>query len=158
MAAVQLLMLTFLVFKVVATGAGMSPAPIHGGNSVARETTVEAQLQPRAQSLDGPSYLNEMELRRIIREELAAHAAEIAASRSAEKSTVAVASVREPGNKQQLDVINRQLNGYISAGVISESEMAALQGDLATLDNAGRKEILGKLVRAMNSGSLKGHF
>ena len=154
----QILLLAFLVFRVVAIGTGMSPPPNHGSNAVAGGTTVATQLQPGARSEDGRFHLSEMELRKIIREELAVHTAEIAASQTAEKSNTAVESVREPGSKQQLAAVNRQLDDYIGAGVISESEMAAFQGDLATLDKAGRKEILGKLVRAMNSGSLKGHF
>jgi hypothetical protein len=151
-------MLAFLVARVLATDADWSLFAGHAGPSVVGEKTIGQQLQAGFGSKNNHSCLDEIELRRIIREELAAHPTAIAASQTAEKSGVAVEPLREPDSKRQLETVNRQLDNFIGAGAISESEMEALQGDIATLDSAGRKEILGKLVRAMNSGSLKGHF
>ena len=156
--ALLLLVLAFLVVRVVATDADKRLFADHAGSSVVGEAAAGAQLQAGVSSKDSHPCLDEMELRRIIREELAAHPPAIATSQTAEESNVAADSPREPGNKQRLEAVNRQLDDYIGAGAISESEMEALQSEIASLDKAGRHEMLGKLVRAMNSGSLQGRF
>jgi hypothetical protein len=50
------------------------------------------------------------------------------------------------------------VDDYIQTGVISESEMARLQSDIARLDPAARRAAMQKLVRALNSGALDGRL
>jgi hypothetical protein len=59
---------------------------------------------------------------------------------------------------EQIELVNRRVDDYISAGVISESEMARLQGDIARLDPAARRAAMQRLVRALNSGALDGRL
>jgi hypothetical protein len=93
--------------------------------------------------------LDEVELRRVIREELAAAAA----------GKVPAHGLPAPASSaDQVEFVNRQVDEYIRAGVISESEMARLQSDIARLDPAARRAALQKLVRAMNSGALDGRL
>ena len=95
-------------------------------------------------------------LRRIIREELSAQPL---GESDPDHSGVAVVPTVDPAEMQRRrDAIDQQIDYYSSIGQISETEMQALQAEIATLDTSGRREMLGKLTRAMNSGSIRGHL
>lgn len=102
--------------------------------------------------------LDEAEMRRVIREELAAIAATATpAPRSpstgpAEPSPVPVASAA------QVARVDQRVDEYIRSGVISDAEMARLQSEIATLDPAARRAVMQRLVRALNSGALDGRL
>jgi len=102
--------------------------------------------------------LDETEMRRVIREELAAAAAAGVPAQGTPASASAAVSPVPPSSADQVEFVNRQVDEYIRAGVISESEMARLQSDIATLDPAARRAAMQKLVRAMNSGALDGRL
>jgi hypothetical protein len=107
---------------------------------------------------ESPRCLDEAEMRRVIREEIvAAPAANVPtqsglAQNPAEIPPVPVASPAE------VALVNSQLDRYIQAGVISNSEMARLQSEIGKLDPAARHAAMQKLVRAMNSGALDGRL
>jgi hypothetical protein len=104
------------------------------------------------------SCLDEAELRRVIREELAAAAAARVPEQGAPAPASAAGSPAPPASADRVESVNRQVDEYIRAGVISESEMARLQSDIARLDPTARRAALEKLVRAMNAGALDGHL
>jgi hypothetical protein len=107
---------------------------------------------------EAPRCLDEAEMRRVIREEIvAASAAKVPvqgrpARNPAEIPPTPVAS------PAQVALVNRRVDDYIQAGVISESEMVRLQSDIARLDPAARRASMQKLVRALNSGALDGRL
>jgi hypothetical protein len=147
-----------LVVFILATGAGTTWFADADGNPIDGAAAGETRPQAGAGSQAGQRCLDEAELRRIIREELAASAA---ASLLAPPPATSGAVAQLPSAADaahQLDRVNQQLDEYIRAGSISEPEMAALQGEIARLDPAGQREALGKIVRAMNSGALAGHL
>lgn len=102
--------------------------------------------------------LDEVEMRRVIREELAM-AATAAPAASGPPMAGAVASTpAAAASPEQAELVNRRVDEYIRAGVISESEMTRLQSEIATLDPVARRAALQKIVRAMNSGALEGRL
>jgi hypothetical protein len=109
-------------------------------------------------SQDGRRCLDVAELRRIIREELAAQPTATTVARSPDSPGLDPAPPGEPRATRQLELVNRQVDDYIRAGAISEVQMADLQDEIARLDPAARREVLGKIARAMNSGALAGNL
>lgn len=150
-----LLLVLGLVVLIVATGAGTGWFTDADGKPNDGAAAGAAQQRAGVGSPASQRCLDEAELRRIVREELAA------ASHPARPPETLSAASQLPGEAdaaRQLEHVNRQLDEYIRAGSISEPEMAALQGEIAKLDPAGQRETIGKIVRAMNSGALAGHL
>ena len=143
---------------ILATGAGTNWFADADGTPINGAAAGGGQRQADFGSRASQGCVEEAELRRIVREELAASAAASLAARPPATSNT-VARLPSPADAaRQLDHVNRQLDEYIRAGSISEPEMAALQGEIAKLDPAGQQETIGKIVRAMNSGALAGHL
>jgi hypothetical protein len=103
-------------------------------------------------------YLDDKQLRQIIREELAAQLD--GSSGTDEKTDASTASnVTDHSEIQyQRELVAQQLEYHTSVGSISDTDMQMLQGEIAKLDAAGRKEMLGKLTRALNTGGLEGRL
>lgn len=93
-------------------------------------------------------------LREIIREELAA--LPLPANQADGADTYR--SMDPAEIEYQREQVAQQLEYHVSVGTISEVDMARLQMQIAKLDAAGRKEMLGELTRAMNSGRLEGRL
>lgn len=102
--------------------------------------------------------LSEAELRRIVREELAAYPAAITAAGTPDNPAGDTWRPGAPPGSKEFERIDQQVDEYIRVGAISDGEMAALQEELGRLDPAARRQLLGKIVRAMNSGKLKGNL
>jgi hypothetical protein len=96
-------------------------------------------------------------LRQIIRQELSAqlnaHSAEIESSEEDPQGPVSEAEYQ-----YRLEAALQDLDFYIREGEISDADMARLQGDIAGLDDEGRKQMLSLITQALNSGELKGNF
>ena len=116
--------------------------------------TYVADTQGRNDSGATYSYQDEDRLRAIIREELAA----LPLPASQADNANAYRSVNPAEIEYQREQVAQQLEYHISVGTISEVDMARLQMEIATLDEAGRREMLGALTRAMNSGRLDGRL
>lgn len=58
---------------------------------------------------------------------------------------------------QQRAVVEQQIENYRGTA-ISDAQMQDLQADIAQLDDATRKQMMGKLLRALNSGDIKGRL
>ena len=98
----------------------------------------------------------EEQLRRIVRAELAAwHAA-------GSDRRIDVSAAPRTGSavdqRAQLELVAQQLEQYRSQGYMSPIEMGNFQAEIAQLDPAARKQMLSNLVRAMNSGEIRGQF
>ncbi len=104
------------------------------------------------------NYPDENQLRRIVREELAAQLGTLSAT-GAPMDSADVSAVRdEVKDQDQRERVAQQLNYHTSVGSISVRDMQVLQGEIAKLDAASRTEMLGKLTRALNSGQLDGRL
>ncbi len=152
--ALLFLALVIGVIGVVTTRSDKTLAKSSDGSAVAARANVQAEL-----SSDGDHPCpDELQLRRIIREELAVLPAAVLARQTPQDANAASRSLTEGAGFNQSEFVNRQIDDYIRAGTISESEMAALQGEIGRLDVAGRRQALGVLVRAINSGILEGRL
>ncbi|HEX4969793.1 MAG TPA: hypothetical protein VFV69_01990 [Steroidobacteraceae bacterium] len=97
--------------------------------------------------------LDEARLRAIIREELV--------QSDARADATPTAAPRPHDMSAQLhrrEVIAQQIEAYRATGTITDSQMQELQADIAKLDEASRKQMLSKLLRALNSGDIKGRL
>ena len=140
-----LVLLAVLVFEDDGAGStGANENPSHPGAAVAEK--------PAATASGG---MEEAQLRRIIREELAV------ALRDQDEHRIkdTAAQRRSPeDNHYQREYVSQQIDYYASVGSIDEQEMHELQREIAELDEAGRKEMLSKLTRAMNTRQIKGQL
>ena len=98
--------------------------------------------------------LDEQRLRGIIREELAAYAGPAGSMAARPPAPVRSAEA----DARQREQVEAQIAHYRSVGKISDSEMQALQGQIAGLDPATRKEMLARLVRAINAHEIDGQM
>jgi hypothetical protein len=97
---------------------------------------------------------DEERLRMIIREELAAQ-------RPVPSAVTAprAAGARDEASERLLqDRITQQIEAYRAAGSIDDAQMQELQAQIAQLDAASRKQMMSKLIRAMNAGDIKGRL
>jgi hypothetical protein len=139
---------------VAAAASGRLAGWFAGPGEVRLAGAVSAPTSPAA--MEDGRCLDEAELRRVIREELVAAAA---ASVPAQGSPASAAGSPAPtASADQVEFVNQQVDEYIRAGLISDSEMARLQSDIAKLDPAARRAALQKLVRALNTGALDGRL
>jgi len=107
------------------------------------------------QSISGE--LNEAQLREIIRSEFQANISAFVSTKNQTKTTRAEtrsqAQLQEQRNK-----VAEEIEYYISTGTISEVNMSKLQSEIARLDERGRKQMMSKLVGAINNGQLAGRL
>ncbi len=102
-------------------------------------------------------------LRGIVKEELDFALITLSKPQTPRLATTAPALARveeqaDPEYQYQLEVMSAEIDNYVSRGSISDAEMADLHMQLARLDDNDRKQMMRKLVRAMNSGGLKGRL
>lgn len=99
--------------------------------------------------------MDETRLRQIIREELIV----VLRNQDEHRMDDAAARQRSPEeNRYQREYVSQQIDYYASIGAIGEQEMHELQREIAELDNAGRRAMLSKLTRAMNTQQIKGQM
>lgn len=125
------------------------------GDPRAVATTQTSAASAGASAAPASSGMEESQLRWIIREELAI------ALRDQDDHRVNDAAARQRSpeeNHYQREYVSQQIDYYASVGSISEQEMQELQREIAELDDAGRKEMLSRLTRAMNARQIKGQL
>jgi hypothetical protein len=102
------------------------------------------------------SVADEDRLRTIMREELAALQLQPKTQSAPSVSGVHPRNELEDERRQQR--VAQQIDAYASVGSITDQEMELLQVEIAQLDAASRKQMMSKLIRALNSGELKGRL
>ena len=104
-----------------------------------------------------PVPLDEARLRQVVREELAALTV---TAPGATRPAVALVPAPRDAEKDRLqrERVAEQIDRYRTAGAISDAQMSELQNEIAQLDPASRREMLGKLTRAMNAGEIEGRL
>lgn len=152
--ALQTILIAGLFWKVMTPEQALVQSKPQSQPSLSSPTPGEAvqAAQPQGKSP------NEQAIRRIIREELAAHLELLESIQGDNRPTPKEDPVSPAEYQQRLDLANQQLEYYIQQGVISNAEMANLQMNIARLDPESRKNLLNLLSQAINSGDLDGHF
>src|SRR5262245_39293325 len=101
--------------------------------------------------------VGEERLRTIVREELARVRDLPAASGDTEPQVPAVH--RNPSaDLRRREAVAQQIENYRAVGAITDAQMEELQSDIAQLDEASRKQMMSRLIRALNSGDIKGRL
>lgn len=97
--------------------------------------------------------LDEQHLRAVVREELALFDVQ------GDASPAVAPQPRNPSvDFHQREVIAQQIEAYRAIGTITDAQMQELQADIARLDVSNRKQMMSKLLRALNSGDIKGRL
>lgn len=120
--------------------------PPHFAADVRPASPIASTVSPAAPSVD------EDRLRAVIREELA----HLDVQRDA-PPPVAPRPRARAVDLQQRAVVEQQIENYRGTA-ISDAQMQDLQADIAQLDDATRKQMMSKLIRALNSGDIKGRL
>jgi len=157
-----LVVLSVLQIAAIVFLASRIMAPEQGGRDRAAGADPEPTVittenaSPSPASTEVPHFADEQLLRRIVREELAAqlnlpaqpdpHAAE---------PPDPVVQAEQQYRRERLE---QEIEHYISVGKISDIEMQMLEADIAKLDEEGQKEMLRRLVRAINAGEIEGRL
>ena len=103
--------------------------------------------------------ITEDRLRRIIQEELRSHLGRMDLNASQQQAQlIAEQDVDGAVVSAQREFVLGQLDYYSSVGSISAADMTQLQMEIAKLDETGRKEMMSRLNRALNTGELKGNL
>lgn len=148
----QVGLLLFLLGKSVSLEDRLDAMATDSSASAESETLPE-QRQPT----DFDEHLTEPQLRAIVREELAA---QLAAASGAEPETppAAAPAVDATQYRYQVREVTQKLDLFQSVGAISDNEMHDLQSAIMALEEPERTAAMRRLIRALNSGELKGRF
>ena len=153
---VQTAILLFLLGKIVLFEEETTVAGPAEQNTLVSEDLTKTQSQ--SSSSDINIYPDEDRLRQIIREELAAQLAALPGTDSRNLATVAAGQIDEAEYQYRFESVTQKLDLYESVGSISDIDMQNLLSEIMTLNEAHRKQALSRLMRALNSGALKGRL
>ena len=150
-------MKTLIVLSVMQT-IGIAALVVHAFR--AEQPAPDPPANPPAAAIapGAAQIVDEERLRRVIREELAqqhnrpASVHDTSAAQSAPPRAATAADI------QRRDNIAQRIEAYAAMGAISDTQMMELQTDIARLDPASRRQMMSRLVRALNSGDLKGRL
>ena len=155
-AAAQLVLLGIIAAKLIHLEQAVENAALNGLQIVGKATATAAHARQDATTPIPHDW--ELTLRRVIREEIeSVDPVHLIESISAGQA-VGSGSSSPPHDPTRVATVNSQLDYFISVGRISPAEMAALQREIAALDEGARRQMLSKLVGALNTGGLKGQL
>lgn len=156
LAVAQLVLLGFMASSLIRLEQTVEDAALNGAQ-VAQQARATAGREVEDAKTPIPEEW-ESSLRRIIREEIGSGERGHSIEPIPAGPSVGLASSSPPHDPARVAAVNGQLDYFISMGRISPAEMAALQWEIAGLDEAARRQIMGKLTGAMNRGALKGQL
>ena len=160
LSALQILAIAFLLVRVMSMDESIRSMAGAGQVQPAERETAAVSIESRvADSNEAADLLTAEQVRKIVREELRA---EIGALVTNGATGVDPAPAPDPYDEveyqQQYELVDQELEFFISQGTISDTDMATLQQEIAKLDPEGREEMLRRIVRALNSGELDGRL
>lgn len=152
---VQLVVLLALFMRVgtlenevtAARSAPQSLAPTESFNSTPTDRTVTVTGFP-----------DENRIREIIREELALQLDGLGVAAADGERPMTDSAYTGAEYEYRRESVAQSVDYYVSAGRITEIEMAGLQQQIAGLSPEDRQAMLRQLVRAMNTGALDGRL
>jgi hypothetical protein len=113
---------------------------------------------PADRTITVAGFPDENRLREIIREELALQLSGLSATADADEASAVESVYTGAEYEYRRESVAQSIDYYVSAGRITEVEMADLQQQIAGLNPDDRREMLGQLVRALNNGALDGRL
>lgn len=116
-----------------------------------------AQLQPD-RTITVTGFPDEDRIREIIREELALQLSGLSATADDSKAPAVESVYTGAEYEYRRESVAQSIDYYVSAGRITETEMADLQQQIASLGPEDRQVMFRQLVRALNNGELDGRL
>lgn len=161
--ALQTAAIAALLMKIDALEDSVTAIALSQSSNLMIEAADERTVETPSAVVQLDSHLVQSKLRVIVRDELAAAHAAYFPAQYPQRDRAEPESEHDGGEKaredqQQLEIVSGDIDYYVSQGSISEAEMAALQIQLAKLDLSGRKQMMRKLLGALNSGALAGRL
>jgi hypothetical protein len=162
LSVLQLAAITVLSFKLVAVERSIDASMLTSSSPA--DTTLDTRAPAGSAAMATPATIgpNLEQLRNIVREELATALSTFTPASPTHTVTVAhptdSSSKQAPDYQYPLAVVASEIDYHVSQGFISGPAMIDLQKQFATLDQSGRKQMMRKLVKALNSGDLKGQL
>ena len=153
--AAQTILLLALLVKVIDLESSIAEETTKQP-TVTEETTANDDVH--GQPVISTQSLSEKRLRQIVREEVRSQFKEFGASLTQPANTEESEPVSAAEYQYRLEAAMQHLDYYIGEKEISEMDMANLQGEIARLDDEGRRQMLSLLTQALNSGELEGRF
>ena len=101
---------------------------------------------------------NAERIREIIREELALQLSDLSTAASDSEASAVDSVYAGAEYEYRRESVVQSIDYYVSAGRITEIEMADLQQQIASLGPEDRREMFRQLVRALNNGELDGRL
>ena len=151
---VQTVLIIFLLVKIAASDGDVSlSAHEQQILPVSDETSL---LSTSLQSNANYSNTGEERLRQIIREELSYYLETSSGSVNQERANTASIPRDKAKDDYQQELVDQKIEYYKSVGTISDNEMQELQMEIAKLNGTDQKQMLSKLVKALNSGEIGG--
>ena len=159
----QIAVIALLTVRIVAVERGMNSMALAQTSPLTNERAADTSVRVAKVTRQPPAYVDEEQLRHIVREELNAALESFSAEQSSRKPVIASPEPKntagdETAHQYRRESVQNEIDYYVSRGTISETEMAGLQMEIARLDASGRSEMLRELVRVLNSGDLKGRL
>lgn len=159
LSALQIAAILFLATRIVALERSVDGAPVTAPAAAEPSVAVPAaEVAPAIARAQPRGYPDAGEIRRIVRQELAAQLGALTTVAPEETVAAEPDPVREAELQHQLAWVDQEIDRYVGVGKISDLEMQLLQGEIAKLDKEGQRRMLGRLVRALNSGELEGRL
>lgn len=147
--AAQTILLLALLVKVIGLESGIA-------EGTTEPTTAKTDVLD--QPVIGTPPISEKQLRRIVSEEVSSQLKNFSASLTQPANIEESEPVSAAEYQYRLEAAMQQLDYYIGEKEISDIDMANLQGEIARLDDEGRRQMLSLLTQALNSGELEGRF
>lgn len=135
-----------------------------GTNEVVAESSSRrpvAQVMPSSVAThvdDAADAADEQRLLQAIREELARLQNQLQMQGAVASPAVAEISRNDSVSRDARDSVAQQIENYRAMGPISEAQMFELQSAIVKLDPASRKQMMSRLIRALNAGELEGRL
>lgn len=160
----QIAAIAALFFKFNALESSMDSLSMATVPVANREPQTPAPSRAVPPSDSGLTPANIEQLRRVVREELASTLQSVVFPEQSAQHT-STAPGQQASNQRTdseydygREIVQNEIDYFVSRGRISEAEMTGLQMQIGKLDQAGRKEMLRELVKVLNSGDLEGRL
>ena len=154
--AAQTILLLTLLIKVIGLERSIEVEAKAEQPTVTEETTANDDVA--GQPVISTQSLSEKRLRQIVREEVGSQLKEFSASLTQPANVEEFEPISAAEYQYRLEATMQHLDYYIGEKEISDIDMANLQGEIARLDDEGRRQMLSPLTQALNSGELEGRF
>lgn len=130
-----------------------------GGGRPAKQVATPSPVKRTSPTVinDG---VDEQKLRQVVRDEIRSDLAGFGAKVPAPKNKQALAALQRDSADEasRRDQVEQQIESYENIGQVSDAQMQRLEAGIGRLSPVDRKQMMLKLVRAINAQEIKGRL